>query len=157
MSAGPELFQQIRVASPCAASWDEMTGDDRVRFCAHCRMHVYNLAEFTRPEIETLVRDTGGQFCGRLFRRRDGTLLTANCPVGHARLRRDLLTSVGMLALLFGAVSTAAAAAGPGLSRWREWSLWDREPFYAYALRWGIREQAIAGRIVIPSPSRSGS
>src|SRR5688572_20020017 len=34
---------QIRVASPCRARWDEMEGDERVRFCGHCQKNVYHL------------------------------------------------------------------------------------------------------------------
>src|SRR5262245_30602687 len=36
---------RLRIASPCSADWDEMTGDDRVRFCGRCRKNVYNLSE----------------------------------------------------------------------------------------------------------------
>src|ERR1700733_1488630 len=27
------LLDDLRIASPCSASWDAMTGDDQVRFC----------------------------------------------------------------------------------------------------------------------------
>ena len=41
-------LEQIRVASPCHANWDEMTGTDQARFCGQCRKNVYNLSEMTR-------------------------------------------------------------------------------------------------------------
>jgi hypothetical protein len=31
-----KFIDSIRVADPCHESWDEMTGNDRVRFCSHC-------------------------------------------------------------------------------------------------------------------------
>src|SRR4051812_47184360 len=38
------LLDRITIASPCTASWDDMAGDDRVRFCASCQKDVYNLS-----------------------------------------------------------------------------------------------------------------
>ena len=42
------LLEDVRVASPCNASWDAMKGDDRVRFCGECQKNVYNLSAMTR-------------------------------------------------------------------------------------------------------------
>lgn len=84
---GPSLLDSLRVASPCTARWDEMAGDDRVRFCDHCERHVYNLSEVPRDEAERLVRAAAGDLCVRLYRRADGTVLTADCPVGVSRRR----------------------------------------------------------------------
>lgn len=65
-----------------------MTGDDRVRFCDLCNLHVYNLAELTRTEAESLIANSEGRICARLFRRSDGTVITKDCPVGLRALRR---------------------------------------------------------------------
>ena len=40
----------IEIASPCTASWDAMHGDNRVRFCDQCNLHVYNLSAMSRQE-----------------------------------------------------------------------------------------------------------
>jgi hypothetical protein len=82
-------LDQLRVASPCPASWDEMRGDDKSRFCLQCQKHVYNFAAMTAEEGLALVREKEGDLCGRLTRRRDGTVMTQDCPVGWAaRVRR---------------------------------------------------------------------
>ncbi|MEK6334236.1 MAG: carboxypeptidase-like regulatory domain-containing protein [Acidobacteriota bacterium] len=81
-------LNQLRVASPCHASWDQMSGDNRVRFCNLCQLHVYNFAELTRIEAESLIANTEGRICGRLYRRSDGTAITKDCPVGLRALRR---------------------------------------------------------------------
>ena len=81
-------LDQIRVASPCPVSWEQMTGDDRVRFCAECHLNVYNFAELTRTEAADLLRTTEGRICGRLYRRSDGTVITKDCPVGLRAVRR---------------------------------------------------------------------
>jgi hypothetical protein len=66
-----------------------MTGTDRVRFCGECGQHVYNLSGMTAEQATDLLRQTGGELCVRFYRRRDGTMLTADCPVGLIQLARQ--------------------------------------------------------------------
>src|SRR5437867_3160947 len=75
-------LDNIRVAKPCPASWNDMEGDDRVRFCAHCRLNVYNLSGMSRRDAGDLIQLVEGRLCVRFFRRKDGTVLTDDCPVG---------------------------------------------------------------------------
>jgi hypothetical protein len=85
----PLALEDLQIASPCHADWADMRGDDRVRFCGACRKNVYNLAGMTRREATALVTAREGNVCIRMFRRADGTVLTADCPVGvRAALRR---------------------------------------------------------------------
>ena len=79
-----------------------MTGDERARFCGQCQKNVYNLSAMTRAQIETLIREKEGKFCGRFYRRADGRILTADCP-SRLRRMRERLASVGgaLCALLF--------------------------------------------------------
>jgi hypothetical protein len=87
----------IEVASPCPADWNEMHGDDRMRFCGLCNLHVYNLSGMTRAEAKELVLRTSGKtrVCVRFMRRVDGTVLTQDCPVGLERFRRRVIRCVG--------------------------------------------------------------
>lgn len=78
-----QLLDQIKIASPCPARWAEMAGDDRARFCAQCEKHVFNLSAMTAAAAAALIREKEGKLCARLYRRRDGTVLTADCPVGR--------------------------------------------------------------------------
>src|SRR5262249_56823578 len=39
-----ELLNASRIASPCPASWEMMAGEGRVRHCAGCGQHVYDLS-----------------------------------------------------------------------------------------------------------------
>ncbi len=107
------LLADIKVASPCHASWDTMKGDERARFCGLCRKNVYNLSEMTRQEAENLLQEKEGKLCVRYYQRSDGTVLTKNCPVGVAVVRRALLTrAVSASALLV----TVVALFGKNLS-----------------------------------------
>src|ERR1051326_6003896 len=78
----------VRVAAPCPADWSKMVGDERVRYCGECNLHVYNLSGMTRREAETLITNAEGRLCVRFYRRADGTVLTRNCPVGLRALKR---------------------------------------------------------------------
>jgi hypothetical protein len=79
------LLSRIDVASPCTASWNDMAGDDNVRFCGLCSKNVYNLSALTAEAATNLILEREGEICGRFFRRADGTVLTADCPVGVQR------------------------------------------------------------------------
>jgi hypothetical protein len=88
----------IQIASPCPAAWDEMVGDEKVRFCKLCKLNVYNLSEMGREEAEAFVSQREGRTCVRLFRRADGTVLTKDCPVGVRALRQRVVRAAAALA-----------------------------------------------------------
>lgn len=104
------LLDDIRIASPCTASWDKMTGDDTVRFCGECRLNVYNLSSMTAAEAAALVERTEGRLCVRLYKRTDGTVLTRDCPVGlRAAIRRATRAAGAMLTAALGLFSGLTA------------------------------------------------
>ncbi|HST53867.1 MAG TPA: hypothetical protein VLJ61_17800 [Pyrinomonadaceae bacterium] len=78
----------VKVAAPCPADWEKMVGDERMRYCGECSLHVYNLSGMTKREAEALIANTEGRLCVRFYRRSDGTVLTRNCPVGLRALKR---------------------------------------------------------------------
>src|SRR3954470_24991177 len=80
----------IRVASPCNVDWDSMFGNERVRFCGQCKLNVFNLSEMTRSDAERLVATTEGRLCVRYYQRHDGSIISQNCPVGLAAVKRRL-------------------------------------------------------------------
>jgi hypothetical protein len=108
-------IDRLRIATPCPISWEQMAGDSRVRFCGHCRLNVYNISELSRSEAEALIVSTEGRVCARLFRRRDGTILTKDCPVGLRALRMRVskkatavfATIAGISSMAFGQQSSA--------------------------------------------------
>lgn len=95
MSESKDLLARVRVATPCPANWDSMQGDERVRFCSQCELHVYNISEMTGREAASLISRTEGRLCGRMYRRADGTILTKDCPVGVRALRRRASRAAG--------------------------------------------------------------
>jgi len=103
-----DLLSNVNVAAPCAASWDRMTGDDRARFCSLCQKNVYNLSALTAAEVKALIQEKEGKLCGRFYRRSDGTMLTADCPVGLRNMARRLRAlSVAAAGLLFASLTAS--------------------------------------------------
>lgn len=90
MNEQRDLLARLRVASPCRVGWETMTGDERVRFCQACSLHVYNFSEMTADEVRALISRAEERVCGRLYRRADGTVITRDCPVGLRAVRRRM-------------------------------------------------------------------
>src|SRR5687768_15393977 len=55
----------IEVKSPCSESWEEMAGNEQVRFCSHCAKEVNDISTMTRREAMRLVRRSKGGLCVR--------------------------------------------------------------------------------------------
>lgn len=97
-------YDVIVVKYPCAASWDEMVGTDRVRFCSHCRKRVYNTSEMTREEAKIMLAQREGRPCLRMYRRADGTLVSRECRKAWRIVHPTLgfvIASATALALIF--------------------------------------------------------
>ncbi len=113
MSRRTISLEAIQIASPCDAAWSDMAGTERMRFCHLCQKTVYNLSAMTKEQAEKLIRQKEGRLCVRLYRRRDGTVLTSDCPVGLRAARRRVALWVGAAAACFLAlVAWAGALAG---------------------------------------------
>lgn len=90
-------LEKVRIARPCPASWHDMRGDDRTRFCDLCSLLVHNVAEMTRDEAVDLIQNAEGKkICLRLLRRADGTVITRDCPVGVRTSHRRAIVSGGV-------------------------------------------------------------
>lgn len=85
-----------------------MKGDQNIRHCSQCKLNVYNFSEMSESEIVNLLQRTDGRVCARLYRRADGTILTADCPVGFRKVwkKRGLVAAVCFLVLSFTAAIT---------------------------------------------------
>jgi hypothetical protein len=146
------ILDDIRIASPCEADWEQMAGDERTRFCADCSKHVYNIAAMTAEEATSLILSSEGRLCVQIYRRHDGTVLTADCPVGLGRvsagrrLRRALalglvlpaLAVAGLTAKGIGKRRIDPIPSGPGVT-------WDDRIDWALVTL-GIRKARMSGK-----------
>ena len=130
------LLDNVRVAAPCPANWNEMAGGEHVRYCRACEKNVYNISEMSRTDAEELLETHEGRLCIRYYQRADGKIITQNCPVGLRGLRRAYFkTSLKVSAWFTAAFGLSAffflpvfAVAGARESpRWREHEIERRE------------------------------
>jgi hypothetical protein len=117
MSEQSNFLERLRVASPCPVSWERMEGDERVRFCSQCDLHVYNISELTGDEARALIANAEGRVCARLYRRADGTVLTRDCPVGLRAVRRRVARTAGTALTAIISLFSVSSADGQKSSR----------------------------------------
>ncbi len=149
-------LQQLRIASPCTASWEGMVGDDRSRFCGQCKLNVYNFASMTQNEIEQLILHKEGRLCARLYQRCDGTVLVRDCPIGLAAIRRRAAWMVSRIAAALMVAAGGFAWAVDFANPYRDRTTLDSSQPFATLTRW-LREpeqmQFIMGDFAMPLPS----
>ena len=109
-------LDMIQIPKPCPADWEEMTGNDRMRYCEECKKHVYNLSKMSRREAEALIATRGGNLCARIIRNPDGTVLTQEIiSSSHPAIRRaSPVASAVVTAIL--TISSSAVAQSPALT-----------------------------------------
>jgi hypothetical protein len=109
-------LEDIRIASPCPALWSEMNGNDRVRNCNICGKNVFNISKMTRAEAKTLINKEK-QFCARIFVRKDGSVMTSDCPVGLRSIHKLVVKRLtAIVALVIGLIGTITVAMDQRLS-----------------------------------------
>lgn len=102
-------LDRITIPQPCDADWDSMIGNDQVRFCEHCNLHVTDLSSMTRHQAMRLVARSQGRLCVRYIQRIDGGVLTKGVPekLHHISRRVSRIAAGAFTATL--SLSTAAA------------------------------------------------
>jgi hypothetical protein len=104
------LLSRVTIPTPCPVDWNAMAGDERVRFCGSCSKHVFNLSAMAEDEAESLIRNEAGKLCARLFRRPDGTVVTANCTKSAVARSRRQFSIRAMMAVVAGAAGAFGLA-----------------------------------------------
>lgn len=100
------LLDSIDVRTPCSESWEEMTGNQEVRFCSHCSKGVYDLSAITRAKAEKLVRDFGGRLCVRYVKDSRGKVVTAP-PLTQIKRQATIAASVLAASLAVSSITYA--------------------------------------------------
>jgi|GEM_PF-2348185 len=80
--------KELHIAEPCSADWDQMTGDDRKRFCSSCTKHVHNVSELTEGEARELLSENSN-LCVQYAFNREGKILFSDTPDPTWRLFRQ--------------------------------------------------------------------
>ncbi|HEY3579042.1 MAG TPA: ankyrin repeat domain-containing protein [Pyrinomonadaceae bacterium] len=110
-----ELIQQLRIASPCEVDWDSMIGNDRVRFCEHCRLSVHHVDSLNPKQLRRLIARSHGRLCVNYTQPNIQTGVNA-FPILHKIGRRTSALAAGAFSATL-SISTATAATQPNLRR----------------------------------------
>ena len=78
-----DVLEAITIPTHCPIPWDGMRGNDRTRHCSKCNEAVHDVSALTTLEVVALLSGQGRPPCLRLYRRRDGRVMTADCPASR--------------------------------------------------------------------------
>lgn len=96
-----DAVDAIEIKNPCHVGWETMSGDERARHCAVCKLSVYNIAAMTRAEaLEFIAEREGRGACVRIFRRADGRVLTRDCSALRPRPKVRRWMALGLVTVL---------------------------------------------------------
>lgn len=110
-----KIVQSVTVKTPCSVGWDNMEGNDTVRYCQQCKLNVHNLSNMSDKEAANLLNaKRTKRLCVFLRRRPDGTIVTDNCPE-KLRKVRDHIRAYAASALMVITCFWTASASGQGL------------------------------------------
>lgn len=63
----------------CSKEWDDLKGDNEVRFCDSCENNVYNLTELTEEEAVKFIESHEGKVCTYAHYDRSGVIVNGEC------------------------------------------------------------------------------
>ncbi len=112
----------------------------------------------TTEEAVALVKAKEGRLCGRFYQRPDGSVLTEDCPVGlarvHRQVRRTVMAAAALVAFLFTSVAMArqAQAKGGVIQKGRAAEAID-EALWEAKVKLGLAPKPVVlGKMCIPLP-----
>ena len=93
----------IKLQTPCSESWENMTPNEKGRFCDSCSKNVIDLTKMSISEITTIMKQSDGSICARINQRQlDMPLLDFNNSksyrLPYSQLAAGLMISGSILA-----------------------------------------------------------
>ncbi len=108
-----DALDAVTIPVTCPVSWDAMHGDNRTRFCDRCGQNVHDVRELTRAEALELLTDGDKLPCLRIYKRQDGSVMTADCATKRDRAWKWLHNRSKWAAALFAIVFFAGCGSKP--------------------------------------------
>ncbi len=102
-SENEEFLRSIRVPTPCPVSWEEMQGDDRIRFCGQCNLNVHNLSSLTTDEAAELLKEKMGKerICVQYCQNDEGKIKTINSKRSWRHIAATIISALSLIPSVF--------------------------------------------------------
>jgi hypothetical protein len=71
-----KFLDSLTIDSPCPKDWNEMSGDDKSRYCEVCNKHVFNIISMSLDQSCDLLANSDGSICLRVAVDREGHVVT---------------------------------------------------------------------------------
>ncbi len=95
------LFDALTITRECPISWTAAELERPINFCNQCQKNVYNLTVMTDKQVEAILRGEGSaRPCIIMKRRKNGSLVTDNCPVRLRSMRSRVRLAATTLIVL---------------------------------------------------------
>ncbi|NHZ43394.1 hypothetical protein [Massilia aquatica] len=110
----PIALHLVEIPVPCTASWEDMTGDVRVRHCEGCNKNVFNLSAMPAVEGAALIAENlNGELCVRMEKRHDGSVVSSDgADSERATARQPWRRLPGLAGVAVLALSAAGCSTG---------------------------------------------
>lgn len=102
-----KFLDSLTIDNPCPKDWNEMSGDDKSRYCDVCDKYVYDISAITLDESCELLANSSGSICLQLKRTRTGKTLT---KISEPSRVRNLFTIFRVAAAVVSAVCLTLSA-----------------------------------------------
>lgn len=102
-------LDKISIAAPCGQDWSRMAGTEQKRFCGQCSKHVYDISAMSEAEAQQLFVSADTMPCVKLFRRKDGTIIFDNCPVGLRNVRNKFRAVMRLVSTVLATIIASPA------------------------------------------------
>ena len=104
------VLKSLEVRSPCHESWEQMSGDEKSRFCSQCSHQVTNLSAMTQQETLSLVGQSAKtSLCVRYKKNSDGSIKFLPKRKWGASLRQAASVFIASVLVLLGFQSSLQA------------------------------------------------
>ncbi|ACU58629.1 carboxypeptidase-like regulatory domain-containing protein [Chitinophaga pinensis] len=98
----------LHIPKPCSENWNQMTPDEKGRFCQHCQEVVVDFSAMSDQEIAGYLSNTSGKTCGKFLPEQ------LNRGIGApASNRKPVISIAAMLSALYLFLPEAKASLRP--------------------------------------------
>lgn len=99
---------RLKIDFPCTADWNQMRGNERIRYCEECNKYVYDFARLPRRQVEEMMAASPGRICAKLTYKNNSLVFLDSKPRPRPESHRASPLAAAILTAMLG-INTGAA------------------------------------------------